>query len=117
MRAANPENCSQNDDYGGDRENSPGNFSAGTSREIRPGRAHVFGPRKLQVGKFLHLESGLRFHRGFDGLVETLFGSAAPALRRTHKRWTFGLPNFMGVDLGLAKASQIVSDRFLRVHS
>ena len=77
----------------------------------------MFGPRKLQVGKFLDLQRNMRFHGRLAGLDKTLFRRGGTDLRWTYQRRTFRFPDLVGVDLRLAEAGEIIGDGFFGVHS
>ena len=114
-----PENSDEDDDDHYDGKNSPGNLEGGLVGKIFAARAHIFGARQVKFGKFLDLDGRLGFHRrelGFD---------AASLLCRCRRRlrfgWDrarrFGLPDFVGVDLRLAQAGEIVGNGFFVVES
>ncbi len=114
--AARPENDSENDDEGGDGDDSPRNFG-GAVAEIFAARANVFGAGKLQFGEFFDLCRGLCFHGrkfGLDGASP--FGHRGARLRRGSAR-ACGFPDFVGVDLRLAEAGEVVGDGFFVVES
>lgn len=112
-----PKDDGQNNDYGGNGKDSPWNFDIRIARKIFSWRAHVFGPRKLQVRKFLDLQRNMRFHGRLAGLDKTLLRRGGAGLRGTYQRGTFRFPDLVSVDLRLAEAGEIVGDGFFGIHS
>src|ERR1700757_2368795 len=117
MGAAYPKDDGQNNDYGGNGNDSPWNFNSRIGRKIFSWRTDVFGPRELQARKFLDMQRRLRFHSRLAGLEKTLFRCDGAPLRGSHQRGTFRFPDLMGVDLRLAEAGQIIGNGFFGIHS
>ena len=115
--AAYPKDDGQNNDYGGNGNDSPWNFNIRIARKIFSWGANVFGPRKLQARKLLDLQRRMRFHGRLAGLEKTLFRCDGAPLRGTHQRRTFRFPDLVGVDLCLTEAGEIIGDGFFGVHS
>jgi hypothetical protein len=115
--AADPEHHRQDDDYGGDGEDAPRNFTVGLQGKIFWRSVDVFGAGKLQVGKFLNLCGGWRFRGGLVGLdYAALFGGR----QRFRGAWLRGrrrFPNFLRIDLRLAEACEVVGNGFLGVQT
>lgn len=109
---ASPEDDGEDDDYDSDGDQAPGNSGAAVVEKFIARRLHMLGARELQVREFVIVVSGcgLRLQRGLAvGRERTLFGSVGA--RRN------GVPDFMGVDLGLAQADQVVADSVLVVEA
>ena len=113
VRAASPENDSEDDDDGSDGKESPWNFGR-AGCEISAARTNVFGAGKLQFGEFFDLRRGLWFQGRQFGLAGAIFFERWRTWRR---RRLFRLPHLVSVDLRLAQASEIVSDGLFVVES
>jgi hypothetical protein len=97
-----PEGCSEDHDCGGGGDESPGNVGIASAKIFLLRRANVFGARKLQIRKFVgDRHWRLRLH-GRLGV-----GRERALLRDGAGR---RVPDFVGVDLGLAQAGEIVGD-------
>ncbi len=113
VRAASPENDSEDGDDGSDGKESPWNFGR-VGCEISAARMNVFGAGKLQFGEFFDLRRGLWFQGRQFGLAGAIFFERWRTWRR---RGLFRLPHLVSVDLRLAQASEIVSDGLFVVES
>ena len=103
-RVPGPQNDCEDEDYDGDGDDAPGSSGIAVAEEFFFRRMDIFGAGKLQVWEFVELGRGLDseswFAVGRDG---AFFGSG-----RDRRRGR--IPDFVGVHLGLAQASQIVGD-------
>jgi len=113
---ADKEDDAEYDHYDGGGKDSPGNFGTGVADEIVAARANVFGAGELQFGEF-H-DRRRRFGRGRRGLRLARFGYAWFFWRGwARRRGRLRLPDFVGVDLGLAQAAEVVGDGLFVVES
>jgi hypothetical protein len=115
VRAASPESDSEDDDQGSDGKEPPGNFWRAFG-EIFAARANVFGAGKLQFREFFDLRRGLCFREWDVGLEAALLGRCGTRLRRDDTR-AFGFPDFVGIDLRLSQAGEIISNGLFVVES
>lgn len=122
MSVANPEYESEYDNKCGDGENSPGKFARRFECQVFSTGAYVFGARKLQLGEFLDFRRNLRFHCGLCGLDE-MRSFGANFFWGSGVGFCWGLcgrlriPDFVGVDLRLAQAGEVVGDGVFRIQA
>ncbi len=113
---ASPEDESEDDDHGGDRDDAPGNFARRFQREIFAAGTNVLGTGELQAGKFLgcwrRFGSYDRLER-FDGM--RFFGARSGW--RYARRRGLRIPDFVSIDLRLAQASKVIGDGVLRIEA
>ena len=87
-------------------------------RVLAARRADVFGARELQIREFVFYLSRLDSDGRMRGEAGSLVGRRTSLLRAVaggHRRG--GFPDFMGVDLRLAEAGEIVGDGFFIVEA
>lgn len=109
---ARPKDDGQYEDHRGDRDQAPWNSGWRAVQKFLARRLHVFGAGQLQVGEFFVVvpRRGLRFQSGLAIRRER-------ALFRSGGMLGWGVPDFVGVDLGLAKTSEVVGDGILVVET
>ena len=133
MGAEGPEEDSENEDECGDGDDSPRNFAGRIFGKIIFAGVNIFGARKLEFGEFLD-RWRLVFSFYFSCLSDVLSGAPFRGMRRRdigRDEWpllrrrgawiavarAFRFPDFMGVDLRLAQAGEIVGDGIFGVES
>ena len=136
MGTEGPEEDSENKDKCGDGDDPPRNFAGRIFGKIIFAGANIFGAGKLEFGESLD-RWRLVFSLYFSYLSDVLSGAPFRGLRRRRdigrdewtllrRRGAWGLlaiaralwfPDFMGVDLRLAQAGEIVGDGIFGVES
>jgi len=120
MGAAGPEQDSEDDDQRSDGNDSPRYFVERIFGKITLPKANIFGAGKLLFREFLDLLFfRLLFFEGAWFRRREVGGDEWPLLRR-RRAWgprALRFPDFVGIDLRLAQAGEIVGDGIFGVES
>lgn len=112
-----PKNPGQDNGYGRDCDQSPGDSAGGMFREIAARRTDIFGARQLQVWKFLNLRRNLRLWDGRFGYGLAGFWLNLFCRNRRGGGQSLRFPHFVRINLSLAQARDVFGHRFFVIEA